>query len=152
VNLEVNKMKSLMLLLFLLGFMSVCERRTEVKIEGGNPPKFVLSGSGRLGTVIVFGPEQERIAESDPADDTFALWEIEPEKKGEVGAVPVEELGAVTYGVVPPSYKQIKPKNGSAPDLVPGKRYRYWFVTVNAPHAAGYFEIRDGKAVAVPGP
>lgn len=123
-----------------------------MRLEGENPPRFVLSGSGRLGTVIVFGPEQEPIAESDPGDDTFALWEIEPDKKGEGGAMPVEELAVVTYGVVPAGYKQIKPKNGPPPDLLPGKRYRYWFVTVNAPHAAGYFEIRDGKAVPVPGP
>ena len=28
----------------------------------------------------------------------------------------------------------------------------YWFVTVNAPWATGYFEIRNGKAVSVTGP
>lgn len=131
-------------------FTLSCERRTEVRLEGGNPPNFVLSGSGRLGTVLIFGPDQERIAESNPSDDTFALWEIEPERKGGGGAI--EDVAVVTYGVVPPGYKQVKPKDGSAPALVPGKRYRYWFVTVNAPHAAGYFEIRNGKPFSVPGP
>ena len=58
-------MNRLVLPLFLLCLMSGCERRTEVKVEGGNPPKFVLSGSGRL-QVIFYGPEQELIAKSDP--------------------------------------------------------------------------------------
>jgi len=139
-------------LLLLLCFMSECERRTEVRVEGGNPPRFVLKGSGRLGQVIIFGPEQERIAQSDPFDDTYALWEIEPEEEGETGAARVEELGSVTYGVVPSGYKQMKPKTGPPAKLLSGRRYSYWFVTVNAPHAAGYFEIKDGKAMPVQGP
>jgi hypothetical protein len=145
-------MMKIALLLTLALFLGTCERRTVAKLEGGVTPRFVLSGSGRLGTVLIFGPEQERIAESNPSDDTYALWEIEPQNEGEAGAALVEDLKVITYGVVPPGYKQIKPRTGPAPPLVPGKRYGYWFVTVNAPHAAGYFEIRDGKAVPVPGP
>lgn len=139
-------------LLLLLCFMSECERRTEVRVDGVNPPRFVLKGSGSLVEVKVFGPEQERIAQSDPFDDRYALWEIEAEKSGDAVAKPVEELKAITYGLVPKGYKQTKPENGIAPPLVPGKRYGYWFVTENAPWGAGYFEIRDGKAVAVSGP
>lgn len=137
----------LLTLLLTLG----CERRTEVKLEGGNPPNFVLSGSGRLGEVLIFGPEQEPIAKSDPSDQTFLLWDIKAEES-EGRSTAVEKISRVTYGVVPPRYKQVKPREGVAPVLVPGKRYRYWFVTVNAPHAAGYFELRNGKAIAVPGP
>ena len=59
---------------------------------------------------------------------------------------------SITYGKVLPGYKQIRPSSGVVPSIVPGKRYRYWFVTVNAPGASGYFEIRDGKAVIVDGP
>jgi hypothetical protein len=139
-------------LLLVLCFFSECERRTEVSVEGGNPPRFVLKGSGRLGEVRIFGPEEETIAQSDPFDDRYALWEIEPETEGETAATPVEELGSMTYGVVPSGYKQIKPKTGPPPKLEFGKRYRYWFVTVNAPHAAGYFEIKDGKAIPAEGP
>jgi hypothetical protein len=132
--------------------MTSCERRTVVKIEGGNPPIFVLSGSGRLDEVIIFGPERERIVESDPFDETYAIWKLVGEKRGEAGMAQVEDLHAVTYGVVPKGYKQVKPEAGTPPPLRPGKRYGYWFVTVNAPWGAGYFEIRDGKAVAVEGP
>jgi len=130
-------MRMLLLILFLATTAS-CEHRTEVKIEGRNPPTFVLSGSGRLGGVTVFAPDQERIAHSDPFDKTYALWEIAAEKEGESGGSLVEDLRAITYGVVPSGYKQTKPQTGAAPPLAPGKRYRYWFVTVNAPHAAGW--------------
>jgi hypothetical protein len=145
-------MSRLLILLPFLMLIAGCERRTEVRLEEGTTPRFVLSGSGRLGTILVFGPEQERIAESDPSDDTYALWRVEPERNGEAGAARVEDLGLITYGVVPKGYRQIKPKAGPPLPLVPGKRYSYWFVTLNAPNAAGYFEIQNGKAVPVPGP
>lgn len=132
--------------------LGTCERRTIVKLEGGNPPSFILSGSGRLDEVVVFAPEQEPIAKSDPFDDTYAIWDIKPEEEGEYAKALLDNLRAVTYGIVPKGYKQMKPKVGQAPALAEGKRYKYWFVTVNAPWGAGYFEIRDGKVVAVDGP
>jgi len=134
-----------MLLLLLLS----CERKTQVTLTGGNPPTFILSGSGRLGELIVFAPEQERI--SNPFDKTYALWEIAAEKEGESGASLVEDLKTITYGVVPKGYKQVKPETGVVQPLTEGKRYGYWFVTVNAPHAGGYFEIQNGKAISVSG-
>src|ERR1041384_1002043 len=146
-------MKNLKLILaaFVLLTVSSCERRTEVRLEGGVPPRFLLSGSGRLGTVIFYAPEQERIADTDPTDKTYEIWEIDPELKGEGAAVPVEGL-RVSYGELLPGYVQVRPQKGAPPTLSPGKRYRYWFVTINAPGASGYFESRDGKAVSVEGP
>lgn len=145
-------MLRLLLVLVFIAFLQSCERRTVVQIEGGNPPVFALSGSGRLGEVIIFAPEQETKAASNPFDDTHALWRIAAESKDETAARPVEQLGRITYGLVPQGYKQIKPETGQPPQLVPGKRYRYWFVTVNAPHASGYFEIQGDRAVPVNGP
>jgi hypothetical protein len=136
------------LILILLLILSSCEQRTVVRLEGGNPPTFSVTGSGRLGEIIVFGPEQEQI--TDAFDTTHALWEVVAEN--EDSAPLLEELGEIRYGVVPRGYKQIKPESGAAQPLSVGKRYRYWFITVNAPHAAGYFEIRDGKAIPVAGP
>src|SRR6266852_637465 len=118
-------------LFILLSLAIACERRTEVMLQGGNVPKFVLSGSGRVGEVVIFGPEQEAIAKSDPFDKTYAVWEIMAEGEGEDASVPVEGL-TITYGAVPRGYKQIKPNRGEVPALTPGKRYSYWFVTVNA--------------------
>ena len=133
-------------------FLTSCERRTEVKIEGGDNPTFILTGSGRLDEILVFAPEQEQISKGDPFDDTHAIWIIEPDATGEHAKRPVESVGVVTYGVVPNGYRQKRPKDGAPPPLMPGNRYKYWFITVNAPWAAGYFEIRDGKAVTVSGP
>lgn len=140
------------LLVLLVTSFQFCERRTVVKLEGGNPPIFVLSGSGELGEVIIFGPEQEAKAQSDPFDDTYALWRIAAEKEGEDSAKAVEALGRITYGSVPSGYTQLKPETGDAPPLVPGKRYRYWFITINAPHASGYFQIHGNRATSVEGP
>ena len=145
-------MRRLVFGLVLLTAMTSCERRTVITLEGGNPPTFTLKGSGRLGEVVICAPEQERIAGSDPFDYTYALWQIKPERDGEQAAARLEDLHSITYGVVPKGYKQIKPDGGPPSSLSPGKRYRYWFVTVNAPHAGGYFEIRDGKPIPVKGP
>ncbi|MGH9873046.1 MAG: hypothetical protein ACRD9S_11360 [Pyrinomonadaceae bacterium] len=145
-------MTKLVIGFLLLAVMTGCEARTVVRLEGGNPPSFVLTGSGRLSEVVIYSPEQERIAGSDAFDDTYALWHIRAEREGPQGAALVEEVHSITYGVVPRGYEQIKPESGPPPGLNPGNRYRFWFVTVNAPHAAGYFEIRDGKGITVKGP
>jgi hypothetical protein len=139
------------LILYLAMFISLsaCEQRTVVNLEGGNPPRFSMSGSGTLAEAIIFGPEQEQV--SDPFDTRYAIWHIVTEE-GRAGAY-VRDLGSITYGVVPQGYKQIIPERTKAPAaLTPGKRYRYWFVTGDAPNASGYFEIREGKAVSVKGP
>ena len=145
---EVRQIVTLLIPLVLV--TASCERKTRVTLGGNNPPTFTLSGSGRLGELIIFAPEQEKV--SDPFDTTHARWQIAAEKGGESGASLVDELKTVTYGVVPSGYKQVKPDSGAPQALVEGRRYRYWFVTVNAPHAGGYFEIRDGKAAKVSGP
>lgn len=121
----------------------LAERPTKVKLEGGNPPTFVLSGSGELSDLVIHGPKQRDI----PGDRAFALWEIEP-KGGDQNAEAVESLGSIKYGVVPKNYVQVFPTNGETPPpLIEGERYGYWFQTINAPHARAYFEIRGGKAV-----
>jgi hypothetical protein len=146
-------MKRLLAFLCLMacGFSS-CERRTQVKIEGGNPPTFALSGSGRLDELLVFAPEQEQKSKVNPFDDENAIWIVKAEGEAATSKNLVEHIGKITYGVVPKGYSQTKPIGGPLPPLISGKRYKYWFVTVNAPWAAGYFEVRDGKAVPVNGP
>lgn len=129
----------------LVTIMIACERRTTVILEGGIEPKFLIAGSGRLGELIIFDQEQEKIG--DPFDTTYVIWRIK--SKDPDGGELVEQLRSITYGVVPPGYQQTIPINGLAPRLVENRRYRYWFITANAPHAAGYFEIRNGEVVPV---
>lgn len=130
----------------IVGCALIFERQTRVKLEGGERPVFVLSGSGTLGDLVVYGPRQRDIV----SDRSFALWEIRP-VNGYLHGRGIEELGRITYGTVPEGYEQVYPENsGPPPSLVSGVKYQYWFITVNAPHARKDFEIRDGKAVEIP--
>jgi hypothetical protein len=142
-------MKLLALILSVLPMLG-CERRTIVKFAGGNPPTFVIAGSGSLAVVTIYGPEREQT--QNPFDDTGAIWKIVAEG-GYLNGEPVEKLRSITYGIVPQGYNQVIPAGAeSPPALVAGKRYSYWFDTTNAPHDAGFFEIKEGKATLVKGP
>ena len=141
-----HQIVGLILSSLLLAQTSTCrptfERATLVKLEGGNPPTFSLSGSGKLGDLVIYGPKQRDVG----SDRNYALWEIKP-INGFMEGEWVERLAAITYGIVPKAYEQVYPENGAQPlQLVPGERYEYWFVTVGSPAARKYFEIVDGKA------
>lgn len=134
-----------LLVMLLPLFLSACERKTQVKVTGGNPPTFVISGSGELGEVIITKPIEEQ--SKDILDEKNILWKIAAIR---MPGRAVEVVGSVTYGVTPPSYKQSLPERGPAPILEDNKRYGYLFVTADAPHGAGHFEIRNGQAVLFP--
>jgi hypothetical protein len=123
------------------GITLACERATQLTIEGGNPPAFVMSGSGGLGTIRVRGPEKQRDA---PGEEAFLYWVIE-NKQGEMKNV--GKIGPVIYGKVPDGYQQIYPENGSAPPLIEGERYNILIGAANADGINKYFVIRNGKAV-----
>lgn len=137
-------------LLVLACSLTGCERSTHVSVQGGAIPVFSFSGSGELGDFAVFGQEHFEKAES-PFDDSFALWEIKP-IDGDLHGTPVERLGRITYGVVPPRYMQVKPPSGSPLPLVEGQKYFFQAVTTNAPWAAGYIEVRNSHAELSSGP
>ena len=120
-----------------------CERHTKLSIEGGNPPRFVMTGSGSLGSIRIRGPKRQR--EGD-GEDALLYWEIRNEK-GEARRVQV--LGAVTYGKVPDNYRQKYPEHGDASPLIEGERYNIRVTTFNANGADMYFTIHDGKVVDV---
>lgn len=139
--------KSALLLLILLTFSS-CEQRTTVELAEEPSLVLIVSGSGRLTELTIYGPEHEEDGHSQ--NTTNAIWKIIPqEDDGER----VSKLHEVRYGLVPSGYKQMIPSNGSAPvPLLTEKRYSYRLVTINAPHASGYFELRDGRPTKVKGP
>lgn len=121
---------------------------TKVRLEGGNPATFNLSGTGTLCHVAIFevpdaGPDV------DNGVEPRTLWEIQPVDGYECGRK-IEELGEVQYGIVPAGYKQTHPNNGLVPEpLVQGQKYEYWFDTADAPHARKYFILRGNRAVEV---
>lgn len=135
-----------LLLISLLVCCVSCERRTEVKLEGGNPPGFVLSGSGNLVELSIGRDLQDKTL--IPSKRSPVIWKIIPTSRdGEK----LESIGRIVYGVVPKGYKQTVPAEGSPSELTGGNYYYYYLETINAPHADGDFEIRDGKPVRVYG-
>ncbi len=135
-----GKLRKLTLALILLTLSSACERRTAVTITGVNPPTFVLTGSGNLSEVIISKAAAEQT--KNPRDPENTLWRITAVN---MPGQPVETLHSLTYGIVPPGYRQQIPNEDTPPQLQPNRRYGFWFLTSDAPHASGYFEIRDGR-------
>lgn len=118
---------------------------TSVTISGGTKPVFIVSGTGTLGALIIYGPKQRDVN----SDRSYALWEIQP-VKGFMNGERLSKIEKVEYGVVPDGYSQIYPEDAKpAPQLKAGERYEYWFRTVSAKEARAYFEIRDGLAIVV---
>jgi flavodoxin len=100
----------------------------------------VISGSGELGEVIITKPAAEQTR--NPLDEENVLLKIRAIKMpGKL----VEVVGSVTYGVTPQGYGQSVPEQGSAPTLQDRKRYGYFFITGDAPHGTGHFEIQNGQ-------
>lgn len=129
------------LCLLLTGINVACERDTRLTIKGGNPPTFAMSGSGSLGTLRVRGPKKQRDAEGE---DASIYWLIKT--KEDYGRY-IEDLGSITYGIVPKGYVQVYPEKGEAPALVEGESYFVQALTVDANGAAAHFTISNGKAV-----
>ena len=129
--------------------LTACERSTHVRIKGGARPSFVLSGSGRLCSFVVYSPEFAQKAQS-PWDEDLALWKITV-ADGRSTGTPVGRL-QIIYGVLPEGYIQIRPKTGSAPLLKEGEKYFYQVTTTGAPGAGGYLEIRNSQAISTDGP
>ena len=113
------------------------ERRTKINIEGDKTPRFVLSGSGNVTVLRIFGPPDKY--------ENGIVWEIVLENEG-TGQT-ADELGVIVYGQMPKSYIQRQPKEGPPPSLAEGIDYRVFVGTVNAPTATRTFTIRNNKAI-----
>jgi hypothetical protein len=132
-----------------------CERSTQVRLEGGTSPVFLLSGSGNVTDFSVYIVSRSdfslgRTVDSPSSESFFtqpAVWRIET--RGGVIHVPaIKDIGQVTYGVVPKGYTQSVPSDGSVPPpILQGKQYFFDCVTVNAPGTRGFFQLIDGKVV-----
>jgi hypothetical protein len=112
---------------------SACERDTKLTIEGGNPPRFMMKGSGSLRSLRVRGPNKQRYVDGE---DAWIYWRITSEGGT---ARSVEDIGAITYGSVPIGYNQVYPKNRAAPSLVEGEHYYIRVDTANANGAEKFF-------------
>ena len=123
------------------------ERATHVAIEGGAAPVFSLSGSGNLSSFSVYlvPPSPEKM--DKPFSEQVPVWQIESATDFLHGR-PIEQIKKLTYGSIPAGYKQTFPGSAEIPrTLEADKAYFFACNTTNAPTAAGYFLVHDGKSV-----
>lgn len=129
ISYRVASLFEVILLLTLPLITVACERDTTLAIEGIDAPRFVLSGSGTLGSLRVVGPLRQREAQGE---DASVYWMIKPAP--DVGPKHLETLSPITYGKVPQGYVQVYPEQGEAQPLVEGVRY---FIDVSTNGANG---------------
>lgn len=149
-NLRVRQL-SLAFLLVAIFMLLACEVDMSIKIDRQNPPSFSLSGSGRL---ISFGvtevpPENQTQTIQRRSDVNLPIWSIEPT----VADNKIWNLPVITYGKVPPGFRQQFPLDGSPPvPLVEGKIYEAGGGAHGANGRLIWFKIQDGKTVEIPIP
>jgi len=128
-NLHESVLIEVILLLTLSLTTIACEVDTRLVIEQTNTIKFVLSGSGTLGSLRVVGPNRQREAYGE---DASVYWMIKP--KPEQDPEWIGTLSPVIYGKLPPGYVQVYPEQGEAPPLIENETY---FVDVSTNDANG---------------
>jgi hypothetical protein len=112
-----------------------CEPSLRAKVDSSAlPPIFRFYGGEAMRAFFIT---------TDDADapgcrsNGCVLWQID--------SVGISETpSGITYGVVPPGFKQVIPKSGSPPPLEPNNKYAYHFVG-NCGFGRGGFIIHDGK-------
>ena len=92
-----------------------------------------------------------RIVDSISDDAFFSeppVWRIEVEHDQSPGRA-VGQIGRLTFGIVPPNYKQTVPSVRSPSAIVLSNEYFFDIFTVNAPTLTGGFKIVNGKATQI---
>lgn len=143
------KMWSVLLLLFGAWFLKGCgtERPTRVKIEGGATPVFLLFGSGKLASFAVYLVPPSPGDMDKPFSEQVPVWQITAQPDFLHGR-PIEKIQKLEYGLIPAGYKESFPENGGLPRAIePEKVYFFNCDTIDAPTAAGFFRVHDGKVI-----
>jgi hypothetical protein len=125
-------------ILLVVPLIVCCEIDTKLKVTGGNPPVFQMSGNARLSSIRVRGHNTQR---NVLGEDALIYWEIDNNR----GDRTLGDLGSVIYGKIPDGYVQKYPETGAAPQLDEGQHYYVRVTTANANGDEGYFIILDGK-------
>lgn len=142
--------------LFLLVCVSliICctyEENTRVQIDRNVPPTFKLDGSGhQISFVVTEIPADNQVlpAHRVPSKN-IDLWEIVPSDGTPDRAW---DWPPVTYGIVPPGFRQKTPELGVPPPLTAGKTYAAGGEAYGANGGEVWFTIRDGKSIEVQKP
>src|SRR5712691_11477283 len=140
-----NHKKKVILSTAVLLFLA-CERDTKLTVEGGNPPRFIMTGSGRLDQLQVGGPQKQR---EGVAEEPYLYWVIQFKETGSDRQI--ERMGPIIYGEVPSGYVQVHPSPGAAPPpLSEDEGYSVRVITMNANGAFLKFAIHNGEVIVDP--
>jgi hypothetical protein len=113
-----------------------CEPSLRAKVDGSAlPPIFRFYGGDAMRAFFITTDEADA---PGCRSNGCVLWEIDS-----VGIS--EPPSGITYGVVPPGFRQVIPKSGSPPPLEPNNKYSFHFVGCG--FGRGGFIIHDGKVV-----
>ena len=129
------------------GLNEKTKRDPDLAIEGYNPPKFRISGQGKLDSITVSGPDKERKQpEGDAAPYRKEYWVIMPKEEYDLSHF--KELGLLIYGQTPEVFKQWVPQMGEVQPLIEGETYSVQLRTKDGPAVSRFFVLRDGKIIA----
>lgn len=165
-----KRMQISVVFLFIISTVNGCtyyyEEDTDPIVRGGNPPIIEFNGTGALAQFFVSGPftleqikgvykidgrrgsittEQAKELDKIYGDKHYSLWQLDPDRSRNLN---VSTL-SITYGIVPEGWKQVYPANGKPEPLIEGKVYKVSAPSHNANFKAGYFTIRNNKAVTL---
>src|ERR1700730_14848560 len=103
---------SFLLLLAATALLLGCrrERPTEVRVEGGETPVFVFSGSGKLSSFSVYLVPAAPLEMDKPFSEQIPVWEITAQPDPLRGRS-IEEIQKLIYGTIPTGYTESFPKN-----------------------------------------
>jgi hypothetical protein len=134
---------------FLMLWLSGCDHRPKVLIEGGRAPRFKLMGQGKIQVISVSGPDLERQGPRGQAGQPQLMkpyWEIVP--NGDYDLRNIEERGPLVYGQTPEGFKQSYPADGTAPQpLFESGLFTFQLRTAEGNALGVRFTIHDGKAL-----
>jgi hypothetical protein len=147
-----KKRCQLALILLTLIVLGACEiDNMTVKVSGGNPPTFDPHGSGNLGFFWVREASWDELKltprQRGMTEDKLIVWEIWPDGAADTK---IWNLPDITYGQVPPGFRQTIPNHGNAPPLVEGKLYKAGGPASDASGGTVYFTIRNSQVTEVP--
>jgi hypothetical protein len=104
---------------------------TDVGVGGTSAPTFTFSGSGRLQVFEVYENQEQ----ADGARVLTQVWSIEKFPDG----VPLNEIGTITFGIVPQGFEQSYPHPRITPSLDKKRSYEYWLWVNGKPEMVRHF-------------
>ena len=149
---------SAVLLLGLSGCETACRRRAiQVHLSQANPPVFSIL-SDEFGVSFSLKEVNEKNQTQPPGGQVYpniSLWTLQfDDQQGFFDRHRTAHLETLTYGQIPPGYRQLIPANNTPPPPLRENKIYEAMVTTNAGGNPGvvWFKVQGATSVAVPIP